>query len=146
MISLGATAASAELVTVYGPVYVTKADVKHDNHGDEGRDVRHVSSEAEGKFVFRSPVTGPGVIVIKNGGDNGKHARVSAAEVEFNDTEVVDESGFNKNVDELTYDVDLQELNEMEVEVKSCKNCELEIRVMTDRERYFPSRLSFPTR
>jgi len=120
----------ADMVTIYGPVYVSKT--KKDSH------------EKDSEFKFTAAVAGNGVIVIRNGGDSNKDHRVSSAEVEFNDEKIASERDFNKNVEELRYDVTLQADNELEVEVKSCKKCELEITVLG--EASFPSRTSFPSR
>ncbi len=112
-------AAWAEMTTIYGPVYVAKT--KHDGH------------ERETKLRFTAPVPGNGVIVIKNGGDAGKRARVSSAEVELNDVTIAHKHDFNKNVDELRFNVQLKANNELEVEVKSCKECELAITVLGEK-------------
>ncbi len=127
-----AGAAEAEMTTIYGPVYVTKAKKEHGHHEDKT------------KLTFTAPVPGAGKIVIKNGGDGGKKSRVASAEVELNGVEVADEHDFNKNVTELTYDVTLLADNEMEVEVKSCKECELQITVMG--EKAAPAPVVLPTR
>ncbi|OGQ57620.1 MAG: hypothetical protein A3J24_07855 [Deltaproteobacteria bacterium RIFCSPLOWO2_02_FULL_53_8] len=115
MLIVSVTAAQAELGVVYGPIYVTKTK-KH-----EGK--------KESKFVFTAPVPGVGLVVVKNGGDSGKRARVSSAEVELNDKDILNERDLNKNVEEVKIDVVLLDSNEMEVEVKSCKECEIAITV-----------------
>lgn len=129
-----ALAAEAEMTTIYGPVFVTKAKKEHGHHEDKT------------KLTFTAPVPGAGKIVIKNGGDGGKKSRVASAEVELNGVEVADEHDFNKNVTELTYDVTLLADNEMEVEVKSCKECELQITVMGDKAAPAPAPVVLPTR
>ncbi|MBI2413119.1 MAG: hypothetical protein HYV24_07925 [Deltaproteobacteria bacterium] len=128
-----AGAAEAEMTTIYGPVYVTKAKKEHGRHEDKT------------KLTFTAPVPGSGKIVIKNGGDGGKKSRAASAEVELNGVEVADESDFNKNVTELTYDVTLLADNEMEVEVKSCKECEIQITVMGEKVAE-PAPVVLPTR
>lgn len=128
-----AGAAEAEMTTIYGPVYVTKAKKEHGHHEDKT------------KLTFTAPVPGSGKIVIKNGGDGGKKSRAASAEVELNGVEVADESDFNKNVTELTYDVTLLADNEMEVEVKSCKECEIQITVMGEKAAE-PAPVVLPTR
>lgn len=111
------TVAEAEMVTIYGPVYVSKTK-QHHGHGKES------------KFTFSAPLPGPGVIVVKNGGDSGKKARVGSAEIEFNGVRVARPKDFNKNVTTLSYNVTLSAENKMEVEVESCKECEIEITVL----------------
>jgi len=145
------------MVKVFGPVYVTPAQaqaadhfrsgtLRHDDDDGEHRGYgRHGEQEAE--FEFKAPVKGKGVMIIKNGGSVGEGARVSSAAVELNDAEVAHEFDFNRNVEELRYDVDLEEDNELEVKVRSCKGCELEITVLGEGlefPRRVPSRL--PTR
>lgn len=120
--------AHAELTTIFGPVYVSKTKGDH---------------EKEAKLKFTAPVPGNGVLVIKNGGDSGEGARVSSAEVELNGKDIAKKRDFNKNVDLLKFDVQLLAENELEVEVKSCKECELEISIMG--EAALPPR-ALPTR
>lgn len=116
---LGAfSAAEAEMVTIYGPVYITKAE--HRNHEHHNK---------ETKLNFTAPMPGAGVIVVKNGGDSGKESRVSKAEIELNGQKVAKEKDFNKNAEVLEYNVTLQAENELDVEVESCKTCEIEISV-----------------
>ncbi|MBI5642194.1 MAG: hypothetical protein HY954_01820 [Deltaproteobacteria bacterium] len=114
------SSAQAEMTTIYGPVYVTKT--KGSEHHKE-----------KTKFTFSAPVAGSGVLIVKNGGDSGKKARVSSAEIELNGEEVADENNFNKNVEKLQFNVQLLADNEIEVEIKSCKSCELEISVMGEQ-------------
>lgn len=113
-----ASVATAEMTTIYGPVYVAKTKAKDEHH------------RKEAKLSFSAPVPGKGVIVVKNGGDSGKKARVASAEIELNGIEIADRKDFNKNEEVLNIEVDLLAQNDMEVEVKSCKECELEIVVM----------------
>lgn len=116
MFLVSATLAEAEMGVIYGPVYVSKAKESH--------------HDKETKFKFAAPVAGKGVVVVKNGGDSGEKARVSAAKVELNDKKILRERDFNKNVGELRVDVELNDSNELEVEVKSCKECEISITVL----------------
>ncbi|MBI5492589.1 MAG: hypothetical protein HY893_06635 [Deltaproteobacteria bacterium] len=114
LLLLGAVSvAEAEMVTIYGPVYITKGE--HHNK--------------ETKLNFTAPMPGAGVIVVKNGGDSGKESRVSSAEIELNGQDVAKEKDFNKNAEVLEYNVTLQAENELEVKVESCKKCEIEISV-----------------
>lgn len=124
--------AEAEMTTIYGPVYITKAKKDDSRHKDKT------------VLTFTAPVPGSGQIVIKNGGDGGKKSRAASAEVELNGEEVADEDDFNKNVTELTYDVTLLADNEMKVEVQSCKECEIQITVMG--EKAAPAPVVLPTR
>lgn len=129
-------AAQAELQTIYGPIYVTKAKAegKYKEDGAETTATAAVKAEKETRFPFIAPVPGAGIIVIKNGGDSGKKHRVSSAEVKLNGVEIAHESDFNKNVETLQYDVQLlQGMNELEVELKSCKECEIEITVLGEK-------------
>src|SRR3990170_3378055 len=112
-----ANTSQAEMGTIYGPVYVAK----HKHHHD---------GEKEAKFLFTAPVPGKGTIVVKNGGDSDKRHRVSSAKIELNDKKVGYEKDFNKKVKVVKYDVDLLAKNELEVEVKSCRDCEVEITVI----------------
>jgi len=134
-------AAQAEMITIYGPVYVAKHKKHEDRHYDkhEKNEDRHHAKhkkhgdEDESKFVFYAPVAGAGKIIIKNGTDSDrkhKKRRVASAEIELNDVKVGSEKDFNKRVGVITYDVDILTTNELEVEVKSCKRCELEITVL----------------
>ncbi|MBI1910843.1 MAG: hypothetical protein HYS21_02460 [Deltaproteobacteria bacterium] len=125
-------AVQAEMAAIYGPVYISKT--KNDGH------------KKEAKLNFTAPVPGKGVLIVKNGGDSGKHSRVASAEVELNGEDIAKERDFNKNVQTLNYDVTLLADNEMEVKVKSCKECEIEITVMG--EQALPTRdpLPLPTR
>ena len=112
------SAAEAEMVTIYGPVYITKAEHRHNEHHNK-----------ETKLNFTAPTPGAGVIVVKNGGDSGKKSRVSSAEIELNGQDVAKEKDFKKNAEVLEYNVTLQAENELEVKVESCKECEIEISV-----------------
>lgn len=113
--------AAAELVPIYGPVYVAKTKDKSEHHRKEAH------------LTFNAPVPGKGVIVVKNGGDSGKKGRVSAAEIDLNGREVADKKDFRKTAEVLEFNVDLLAANDMEVEVKSCRECVLEITVMGER-------------
>ncbi|HEY4707374.1 MAG TPA: hypothetical protein VII64_07935 [Thermodesulfobacteriota bacterium] len=112
--------AVAELVPIYGPVYVAKT--KKDNTGDK-----------EAKFLFTAPVPGSGKIVVKNGGDSGKKSRAASAEIDLNGNEIAKRKDFNKNISLIEYEVNLLSENKMEVEVKSCKGCEIEITVLGEK-------------
>lgn len=125
-----AGALQAEMTTVYGPVYITKS--------------KHEQEDKEAKHKFSAPVPGNGVIVVKNGGSTGKESRVSSAKIELNGIKVAKARDFNKKVETLQYNVQLQANNEMEVEVESCKTCELEITVLGEAPVVLPTRL--PTR
>lgn len=113
--------AVAELIPIYGPVYISKTKENGEHHSKET------------KLSFTAPVQGKGVLVVKNGGDSGKRARVSSAEIELNGKDIAEKRDFKKNVTVLNFDVDLLATNEMEVEVKSCRECELEITVMGEK-------------
>ena len=112
--------AGAELVTIYGPVYVAKT--KKDDSGDK-----------QAKFQFTAPVPGSGKIVVKNGGDSGKKSRAASAEIDLNGNEIAKRKDFNKNISLIEYEVSLLSDNQMEVEVKSCNECEIEITVLGDK-------------
>lgn len=129
-----ATSAAAELVPIYGPVFVTKTKDKGEHH------------RKETKLKFSAPVPGKGLLVVRNGGDQGKRARVSSAEIELNDREIADKRDFNKTVDRLEFEVDLLATNKMEVEVKSCRECEIEITVMGERPAPPPRVVPVPVR
>lgn len=120
----------AEMVTVYGPVYISKTK----EHGSD-----------KSKLTFTAPTPGAGIIVVKNGGDTGKESRVSSAKVELNGKDVVREKDFNKKVDTVQVNVDLLAENELEVEVESCKRCEIEVTVMGEPAVVLPTRV-LPTR
>lgn len=107
--------AKAEMVDIYGPVYIAKT--KHHGH------------ERESKLTFSAPVAGAGVIIIKNGGDSGSKYRVKSAEIELNDNDLARPRDFNAKVAELRYYVELLAVNELEVDIESCKECELSITV-----------------
>lgn len=127
---VGAPVAYAGLTTIYGPVYVAKTKEKGEHH------------RKETKLSFSAPVPGKGVIVVKNGGDSGKKARVASAEIELNGQEIADRSDFNKTEEVFEFEVDLLAQNDMEVEVKSCKECELEIVVMGEEVIAPPPRVA----
>lgn len=126
-------AAEAEMATIYGPVYVTKS---HENHGKK---------EHESKLKFTAPVPGNGVIMVKNGGDTGKKSRVSHAKIKLNGVKIAKEKDFSKKAESLQYDVVLLPENEMEVEVESCRRCELEVTVLGEQPVVLPTR-DLPTR
>ncbi len=113
--------AGAELVTVYGPVYVAKTN----------KDARSGTKAA--KFVFTAPVPGSGKVIVKNGGDSGRKSRVSSATIDLNDAGVAGRSDFNNTVESLEYDVELLSENNMEVRVNACNSCELEITVLGEK-------------
>ncbi|TAN63347.1 hypothetical protein EPN18_02690 [bacterium] len=110
-----ADVAKAEMVDIYGPVYIAKT--KHHGH------------ERKSKLTFSAPVAGAGVIIIKNGGDSGVKYRVKSAEIELNENDVARPRDFNANVAVLRYNVELLASNELEVDIESCKECELSITV-----------------
>lgn len=126
--------AQAEMTKIYGPVYVTKSTHEH-----------HEKNERESKLKFTAPVPGNGVIVVKNGGDAGKRSRVSSARIELNGVEVAKERDFSKKAETLQFNVALQAENDLEVEVESCKTCELEITVLGEQPVALPTRV-LPTR
>lgn len=138
-----AGAVEAEMVPIYGPVYVSKTKKEGDDH-----------HRKEAKINFTAPVPGNGVIVVKNGGDTGKKARVGAAEIELNGLDIAKPKDFNKTISVREFNVQLLSDNEMEVEVKSCRECEIEITVMGEKPVPLPVRalvpaaepLVFPTR
>ena len=114
-----ADAALAEMGTIYGPVYIVKNN--HNGH------------EHDTKLKFQAPVPGDGVIVVKNGGDSGRKYRVSSATVELNEKTIVRHRDLNHEVDVIQRKVTLKDVNELEVRVESCKECELEITVMGEK-------------
>lgn len=115
--------AQAEMTTIYGPVYFSKANKKEHGHGHD----------KDFKVTFTAPVPGSGVIVVKNGGDAGKKYRVSKAEIELNGQEVARPRDFNKNADVINYNVELLADNEMKIEVESCKACKIEVSVLGEK-------------
>ena len=106
----------ADMTTILGPVYISK-----DHHSTYVK--RSVLS-------FTAPVPGTGVIVVKNGGDSGKNHRVGSARIILNGEEVSGPEDFNKNVEELRYDITLKADNALGVEVRSCRDCEIAISVL----------------
>lgn len=120
--------AVAELIPIYGPVYIAKTKEKGEHH------------RKDTKLSFTAPVQGKGVLIVRNGGDSGKKARVSSAEIELNGIEIAERRDFNKKTAVLNFDVDLLATNEMEVEVRSCRECELEITVMGEKPAPPPTR------
>lgn len=126
-----AGAAQAQLTRIYGPAYITHSKEEHKDKGV--------------KLTFTAPVPGPGVVVVKNGGDSGKSSRVSSAEIELNGKKVASQKDFNKNVDSLQFNVNLLADNEMEVEVESCNTCEIEVTVLGEEPVLLPTRV-LPTR
>jgi len=158
LLILGPGVAEAELQTIYGPVYVTRAKT-----GDHHRVVRGTEVERHGDkdtaehehghkvkkntdFTFTAPVPGAGIIIVKNGGIAGHKGRVSSAEIELNDEKIADRKDFNKQVEVLRFNVDLQADNELEVEIKSCRECELEITVLGEKAVELPPRIILPVR
>lgn len=158
LLIFGSGAAQAELETIYGPVYVTRA--KHDGHShkvtvdeveksadkdakERGREHR-VSKDTD--FTFTAPVPGAGIIIVKNGGIAGHRGRVSSAEIELNDKKIADRKDFNKQVEVLRFNVDLKAENELEIDIKSCKECELEITVLGEKPVVLPPRVILPVR
>ncbi len=113
--------AQAEMTTIYGPVYFSKANKKEHGH------------DKDFKVTFTAPVPGSGVIVVKNGGESGKKYRVSKAEIELNGQEVARPRDFNKNSDVINYSVELLADNEMKIEVESCKACKIEVSVLGEK-------------
>lgn len=132
LVFAAAATAEAELVPIYGPVYVAKTK----------KDSEHRTKEA--RFTFNAPVPGSGKLIVKNGGDSGKKSRASSAEIGLNGTDVAKRKDFNKTVETIEYDVLLLAENMMEVEVKSCKKCEIEITILGEKPAPPPARL--PTR
>ncbi|WKZ33572.1 MAG: hypothetical protein QY316_03960 [Thermodesulfobacteriota bacterium] len=113
--------AGAELVTIYGPVYVAKTN----------KDARSGTKEAN--FVFTAPVPGNGKVIVRNGGDAGRKSRVSSATIDLNGEGVAGRSDFNNTVESLDYDVVLLPDNNMAVRVNACNACELEITVLGEK-------------
>ena len=110
-----AESAMAAVGTIYGPVYLSRGDKS--SHLDDT------------VLTFSAPVPGTGVVFIINGGDSGKKSRVSSAKVEFNSNMIAGAKDFSKKVGTISIGVDLLADNEMKVNIKSCKGCELEIYV-----------------
>lgn len=113
--------AEAEMTTIYGPVYFSKANKEGHGH------------DKDFKVTFTAPVPGKGVIVVKNGAESGKKYRVSKAEIELNGQEVARPRDFNKKAEVIEYSVDLLAENEMKVEVESCKVCKIEVSVLGEK-------------
>lgn len=150
LLVLGTGVAEAELETIYGPVYVTKAKVEEHHRHDAEEGKKHEGHdgkvERDSGFTFRAPVPGAGIIIVKNGGTFGHRGRVASAEIELNDQKVAGHKDFNKHVEILRFNVDLRTENELEVEVKSCRNCELEITVLGEKPVELPPRVILPVR
>lgn len=131
------TAAQAEMVKIYGPVYIAKSKAEHaeKEHVKKHGKKEHKNHEEEDHgqmstaFQFNAPVPGNGVFVITNGGDSGKSARVPVAEVSLNGSQVTTPRTFNRSVEEKKYDVTLLESNEVSVSIRGCGSCELAITV-----------------
>lgn len=130
----------AEMIRIFGPVYVAMHANNHHHDGEHKRrdgehrkDHRGHDNEKKAEFTFAATPGSKGVMIVKNGGDTGKRHRVSSMEIELNDKEIASERHFNKNVEEMSYDIDLLADNELEVEIKSCKGCEVEITVLGER-------------
>lgn len=121
---------ATELVTVYGPVYI----------------VRREGQPKEAKIEFTALKPGCGKIVVKNGGTHSdrKH-KVTSAEIRLNDIKVARPEDFNKKVDVLTYDVTLLAENELEIEVRSGKETEIEVSILGEPAPP-PPREAFPAR
>ncbi len=115
------SASYAEMGLIFGPVHVEKTKKDKEDHGKEA------------KFTFTAPVPGNGVIVIKNGGDKGSRYRATSAKVELNDEKVASPRDFKKGVAVMGYDVTLLADNELEVKVKSCKECFIEVTVLGEK-------------
>ncbi|HLC17584.1 MAG TPA: hypothetical protein VJM57_01030 [Thermodesulfobacteriota bacterium] len=110
--------AEADMITLLGPVYVSK------NH--------QLPAEKKSVFNFSASNPGEGVIIVRNGGDSGKDHRVGSASIILNGLEVAGPMDFNKNVDVLQYNVTFEPENEMDVVVRSCRDCEIEISVLAE--------------
>lgn len=113
--------AQAEMATIYGPVYFSKANKKEHGH------------DKDFKVTFTAPVPGSGVIVVRNGADAGKKYRISKVEIELNGQEVARPRDFNKNADVVNYNIELLADNEMKIEVESCKDCKIEVSVLGEK-------------
>lgn len=114
--------AQAEMTTIYGPVYFSKANKEKHNHGN--------GHDKDFKVTFQAPLPGKGIIIVKNGAESGKKYRVGKAEIELNGQEIARPKDFNKNAEVIEYSVDLLADNEMKVEVESCKACKIEVSVL----------------
>ena len=110
--------AEADMITLLGPVYVSK------NH--------QLPAQKKSVFNFSASNPGEGVIIVRNGGDSGKDHRVGSASIILNGLEVAGPMDFNKNVDVLQYNVTFEPENEMDVVVRSCRDCEIEISVLAE--------------
>lgn len=115
------SASYAEVGPIFGPARIEKTKKDKEDHGKEA------------KFTFTAPVPGNGVIVIKNGGDKGSHYRAASAKVELNDEKVASPRDFKKGVAVMSYDVTLLADNELEVRVKSCEECFIEVTVLGEK-------------
>lgn len=110
----------AEMSSIFGPVYVAK----HATNQDGPR---------VATFTYASPFLTNGVLVVRNGGDTGYPHRVSSITLKHNGMKIGSEKDFNKNVEEMRYDLDILGDNVLEVEVRSCNTCEVEVTVLADR-------------
>lgn len=115
------SASYAEIGPIFGPVHIEKTKKDKEGHGKEA------------KFTFAAPQPGNGVIVIKNGGDKGRHYQATSAKVEFNDEKVASPRDFKKGIAVMSYDVLLLADNELEVKVKSCEECFIEVTVLGEK-------------
>ncbi|MEK7679620.1 MAG: hypothetical protein AAB356_05450 [Deltaproteobacteria bacterium] len=115
------SASYAEIGPIFGPVHIEKTKKDKEDHGKEA------------KFTFTAPVPGNGVIVIKNGGDKGRHYRATSAKIELNDEKVASSRDFKKGNAVMSYDVLLLADNELEVKVKSCEECFIEVTVLGEK-------------
>ncbi len=115
------SASYAELQPIFGPVHVEKTRKDKGDH------------DKEAKFVFTAPVPGNGVIVIKNGGDEWPRYRASSAKIELNDVKVASPRDFKKGIAVMSYDVKLLAENELEVKVRSCNECYIELTVLGEK-------------
>ncbi|MBI5237806.1 MAG: hypothetical protein HY887_05220 [Deltaproteobacteria bacterium] len=115
------SASYAEFGPIFGPVHIEKTKKDKDEHGKEA------------KFIFTAPVPGNGVIVIKNGGDKGSHYRTASAKIELNDEKVASSRDFKKGNAVMSYDVTLLADNELDVKVRSCEECFIEVAVLGEK-------------
>lgn len=115
------SASYAEVGPIFGSVHIEKTKKDKEDHGKEA------------KFIFAAPVPGNGVIVIKNGGDKGSRYRAASAKVELNDKKVASPRDFKKDIAVMSYDVSLLADNELEVRVKSCEECFIEVTVLGEK-------------
>lgn len=116
-----ATVAQSEMITIFGPVFLSKTT--HEDH------------DKEVSFKFSAPQPGNGLIIVKKMGnaDSRKKARHWHVKLELNDRHISSRTDVDKHDAVLGLPVELLKDNELEVKIKSCKDCEVELAVLGER-------------